>query len=75
MSPDTVTEVGSISAAICDGLCHWPHVLGEAALSEKCDSCRPIIDIANLAEKLEGSRERESCRGSSTLRGGQTDHQ
>lgn len=73
MSPDTATEVGRISSAICDGLCHWPHVLGEAALSEKCDGCRPIIDIANLAEKLEGSR--ESCRDSSTLRGGQTDHQ
>lgn len=71
MSPDTKTEVGRIAAAICDGLCHWPRVLGEAALSEKCDDCRPIIDIANLAEKLEGSgeRERESYQGSSALRG------
>lgn len=54
MSPDTKTEVGRIAAAICDGLCHWPHVLGEVELSAKCDGCRPIIDIANLAEKLEG---------------------
>ena len=71
MSPDTKTEVGRIAAAICDGLCHWPRVLGEAALSEKGDDCRPIIDIANLAEKLEdsGERERESCQGSSALRG------
>ena len=73
MSPDTKTEVGRIAAAICDGLCHWPRVLGEAALSEKCDDCRPIIDIANLAEKLEDSgereRERKSCQGSSALRG------
>lgn len=68
MSPNTKTEVGGIAAAICDGLCHWPRVLGEAALSEKCDGCRPIIDIANLAEKLE-SPQRESCRGSSALRG------
>lgn len=55
MSPDTKTEVGRIAATICDGLCHWPRILEEAELSEKCDSCRPIIDIANLAEKLEGA--------------------
>ena len=75
MSPDTKTEVGRIAAAICDGLCHWPHVLNEVALSEKCAGCQPVVDIANLAEKLEGrererERERESYRGSSILRGG-----
>ena len=72
MKPDTKTEVGRIAAAICDGLCHWPRVLGEAELSEKCDGCRPIIDIANLAEKLEAperEREKESYRASSALRG------
>lgn len=69
MSPNTKTEVGRIAAAICDGLCHWPRVLGEAALSEKCDGCCPIIDIANLAEKLEIPRGRESYRDSSALRG------
>ena len=76
MKPETHAELDRIASAICDDLCRWPRELkDEDALEEKCAACRPLIDMANLAERLEGQKPTHThrCPANSELRGG--DHE
>lgn len=74
MKPETLAELDCIASAICDDLCRWPRVLkDEDALEEKCAACRPLVDMANMVERLEASSPRHThrCRDRSRLRGGE----
>ena len=76
MKPETHAELDRIASVICNDLCRWTRELTDgAALAEKCAACRPLVDMANLAERLEGQKPTHThrCPASSGLRGG--DHE
>ena len=54
MSPETHAALNGIASAFCDNLCRWPQELkDEDALAAECAACRPMLDLANLVERLE----------------------
>lgn len=54
MTGATHKELDRICTEICDNICRWPHQLEDKeALDEKCAGCQALVDLANLAEKLE----------------------
>lgn len=55
MKPETHAELNRIASAVCDTICRWPRELNETALQEKCDTCQPLVDMANMVERLEGA--------------------
>lgn len=72
MKPETHAELDRIASAICNDLCHWSRVLKDVdALGEKCAACRPLVDMANLAERLEGTSAdtHTPLRGQLTIKG------
>lgn len=72
MKPETHAELDRIASAVCDTICRWPHELDEPALQEKCDACQPLVDMANMVEKLECSgTDTHHCQDSLRLRGGE----
>lgn len=59
MHPKTHAELDRICTTICEEICHWPYVLEQEDLDEKCAGCRPPIDLVNLIERIEKAALRE----------------
>lgn len=53
MTTETHAELNRICTVICDKICHWPYVLQQEDLDDKCAGCQPLVDLANLIERIE----------------------
>lgn len=50
---ESMERLEKIAEQVCE-LCHWPFVCADQdELYDRCAACRPIIDMANLVERLE----------------------
>jgi hypothetical protein len=57
MTEATHAELDRICTEICDKICHWPWVIkDQEKMDERCAACQVMVDLANLAEKLEAAK-------------------
>lgn len=62
MTDATHAELDRICSEICDNLCRYPRECADQeALDDHCSGCQTLVDLANLAERLEQAKEKCRC--------------
>lgn len=63
MIDTTHAGLDRICSEICDNLCRYPReCANQEALEDRCASCRTLVDLANLVERVGQAKEKEKER-------------